>query len=375
MHSSDESRAGLRSQNNEQSPGQNHSSLASKALLVRSPGRCDFMKTAIRLTLGPVCLLILAGGATLIPMAFCQDVDVHITPPAVRSATSPAAGKIDNHSKPFRKDVDLILVPATVTDSMDRLVTGLDKENFAIYQGNEKESVQALWSEDTPVSVGIILDISGSMNDKILKARQAVSEFMRTANPQDEFFLITFSDRPQLASRFSQKIENIEDRLILTQAKGSTALLDAVYLALSTMKHAHNSRKALLIISDGGDNHSRYTEKEVKSRVEEADVQIFAMGLFDAVAATPEERFGPELLSDITGITGGQSFTVSNLDELPDVATKIGIALRNEYVLAYKPTIKPHDGKWHKIKVKLLPPKGLPPLHVSAKKGFYAPSE
>ena len=142
MHFFGENRAGLRNQNTEQSPGHNHSSLASKALLVQSPGMCDFMKTGIRLALGPVCLLILAGGATLIPAASCQDVDVHITPPVVRSATSPAAGKVDNHSKPFRKDVDLILVPATVTDSMDRLVTGLDKDNFAIYQGKEKESIQ-----------------------------------------------------------------------------------------------------------------------------------------------------------------------------------------------------------------------------------------
>ncbi|MBZ5490605.1 MAG: VWA domain-containing protein [Acidobacteriia bacterium] len=333
------------------------------------------MKRAIHATLLLVFFFSLAGGTILLPSAFCQDVNVHITPPVVRAVTGPATATGDNHSKPFRKDVNLILVPATVTDSMDRLVTGLDKDNFAIYQGKEKESVQALWSEDTPVSVGIILDISGSMNDKILKARQAVTEFLRTANPRDEFFLITFSDRPQLTTRFSRKIENIEDRLILTQPKGRTALLDAVYLALSAMKDARNSRKALLIISDGGDNHSRYTEKEVKSLVEEADVQIFAMGLFDAVATTPEERLGPELLSDITEITGGQSFTVSNLDELPDVAMKIGIALRNEYIIAYKPATKPHDGKWHKIRVKLLPPKGLPPLHVSAKEGFYAPSD
>jgi Ca-activated chloride channel family protein len=258
---------------------------------------------------------------------------------------------------------------------MDRLVTGLDKNNFAIFQDKVKEQVQALWSQDTPVSVGIILDLSGSMTDKALKAKESVEEFLKTANPQDEFFLVTFSDRPQLAARFSRNIENIENRLVLTQPKGETALLDAVYLALSTMNQARNKRKALLIISDGGDNHSRYTEREIKSRVQEADVQIFAVGLFDQVFRTPEEQYGPELLSDITEVTGGQSFTVSNLEDLPDVAMKIGMALRNEYILAYKPSPRPRDGKWHKIRVKLLPSKGLPELHVSARMGFYAPSE
>jgi Ca-activated chloride channel family protein len=258
---------------------------------------------------------------------------------------------------------------------MDRLVTGLDKDNFAIFQDKVKEQVQDLWSQDTPVSVGIILDLSGSMNNKVLKAKQAVEEFLKTANPQDEFFLVTFSDRPQLAARFSRNIENIENRLVMTQPKGQTALLDAISLALSNMNEARNKRKALLIISDGGDNHSRYTEKEIKSRVQEADVQIFAVGLFDQVASTPEEQYGPELLSDITEITGGRSFTVSNLEDLPDVAMKIGMALRDEYILAYKPSPKPRDGKWHKIRVKLFPPKGLPPLHVSARMGFYASSE
>jgi len=335
------------------------------------------MRLSIRAARRPISLIIIALGAMLTSTgrAVCQDVNVHISPRDTQANRNPSAQGSGNHFKPFREDVDLILVPATVTDSMDRLVTGLDKDNFAIFQDKAKESVQALWSDDSPVSVGIIFDISGSMNDKVLQARQAVTEFLKIANPQDEFFLITFSDRPQLVSRFSRKIERIEDKLILTQPKGRTALLDAIYLALSAMSEARNKRKALLIISDGGDNHSRYTEREIKSRVEEADVQIFAVGLFDAVTTTPEEQFGPELLSDITEATGGESFTVSNLNDLPDVAAKIAIALRDEYVLAYKPSIKPHDGKWHKIRVKLLPPKGLPPLHVSAKKGFYAPPE
>jgi Ca-activated chloride channel family protein len=304
-----------------------------------------------------------------------DDTRVHIVPRETSPPANARPESADDHPKPFRTETNLVLVPATVTDSMDRLVTGLDKQNFEVYQDHTKEHLQALWSQDAPISVGVIFDVSGSMTDKILKAREAIRTFLETANPEDEFFLIAFSDRPHLVSGFSRKIDNLEGRLMFAQPHGTTALLDAVYLGLSTMKNARYQRRALLIISDGGDNHSRYTENEVKSVVEEADVQIFSIGIFDMFASTPEERYGPQLLSDITAVTGGQSFTVSDPKDLPDVANKIGIALRNEYILAYEPTVKPHDGKWHKIRVKLHPPKGLPPLHVSAKQGFYAASE
>jgi len=132
----------------------------------------------------------------------------------------------------------------------------------------------------------------------------------------------------------------------------------------------------LLIISDGGDNHSRYTETEIRRFVREADTQIYAIGLFEPGGGpTPEERGGPSLLADLTAMTGGRTFVVSNLNELPDIASKISMELRNQYVLGYRPAKRVHDGKWRKIKVKLRPPKGLPPLTVSAKSGYFAPEQ
>lgn len=327
----------------------------------------------------PLIVLLSFVAAMLIHPGRCwsqDDTNVHIVPR--ESAPPPATAEpaaTDDHPKPFRTETNLVLVPTTVTDSMDRLVTGLDKKNFEVYQDKRKEHLQALWSQDAPISVGVIFDVSGSMNDKIMKSREAIRTFIGTANPQDEFFLIAFSDRPHLVSGFSRNVEKLDGSLMFAQPHGTTALLDTIYLGLSTMKNARYQRKALLIISDGGDNHSRYTENEVKSTVQEADVQIFSIGIFDTFASTPEEQHGPQLLSDITSVTGGESFTVSDPRDLPDVANKIGIALRNEYILAYEPAVKPHDGKWHKIKVKLHPPKGLPPLHVSAKQGFYAAAE
>jgi Ca-activated chloride channel family protein len=271
--------------------------------------------------------------------------------------------------------VDLVLVPVTITDPMNRLVTGLERDNFQVYENKEEQNIRHFSSEDAPISLGVIFDVSGSMSNKIDRAKEAVVEFFKTANPQDEFFVISFSDRPELLADFTHSVEDIQGKLVLANPKGRTAMLDAIYLAMAKMRKAKYDRKALLIISDGGDNHSRYTENEIKSMVKEADVQIYAIGLFDQVPRTEEERTGPVLLADVTDVTGGRTFTVDNPNELADVATKIGIELRNQYVLGYRPTKAVHDGKWHKIKVKLLPPRGLPPLHVYSKTGYYAPSE
>jgi Ca-activated chloride channel family protein len=214
------------------------------------------------------------------------------------------------------------------------------------------------------------------MNTKIAQAREAVMEFLKAANPQDEFFLIAFADRPEEISDFTTSVEDIQARLLHTFPKGRTALIDAIYLGVTKMRQARYRRKALLIISDGGDNHSRYTEGEVKSLVKEADVMLYGVGIYDRFFSTPEERLGPWLLTDITEITGGHTFTIDNPNALPAVARAIGVQLRNQYVIGYRPSKSQRNGKWHKIKVKLTAlKKGLPPLQVRAKTGYYAPSD
>jgi Ca-activated chloride channel family protein len=305
--------------------------------------------------------------------------DVHINPRPQPVQPAPPGPVVDaalkTHSKPIKVDVDLVLVPVTITDPMNRLVTGLDKENFNILEGKEAQEIRHFSSEDAPVSLGVIFDLSGSMNSKIERAREAIVEFFKTANPQDEFFLITFADKPEQLSDFTQSVDDIQGKLVYTVPKGRTALLDAIYLGINKMHQAKYQKRALLIISDGGDNHSRYTENEIKSVVKEADVQIYAIGVYDHYFASGEERYGPVLLSDIADLTGGRAYTIDNPNDLADVATKIGIELRNQYVIGYRPKNPTHDGKWRKIKVKLIPPKGLPPLRVYAKTGYYAPSE
>jgi Ca-activated chloride channel homolog len=276
--------------------------------------------------------------------------------------------------KPLKSEVDITLVNVTVTDPYGRLVTGLEQDSFRVFEDGVEQEVVRFSSEDVPISIGVIFDMSGSMADKIDKSRLAAVQFFRTANPLDEFFLVDFNDRAQLASPFTASVDDLQNRLMFTSAQGATALFDGIYLGLSQMKGAHNTKKALLIISDGGDNHSRYTEQDVRSFVKEADVQIYAIGLYTPGGGpTREEVEGPALLVDLTTMTGGRTFAVRQVGELPDIASKISMELRNQYVIGYRPTDKSHDGKWHKIKVKLHPPKGLPPLTVFAKSGYFGP--
>ena len=335
-------------------------------------------------------LVLLAWFVCLTATASAQTTDVndvHIQPREVEKPTEAPKENVVSAKegsnkpgltarvRPMKVDVDLVLVPVTITDPMNRLVTGLEKDNFQLYEGTSQQEIRTFSSEDAPVSLGVIFDSSGSMTSKMDRAKEAVVEFFKTANPQDEFFMITFNDEPETVSDFTNSVDEIQNKLIFAIPKHRTALLDAIYMGVSKMRQAKYAKKALLIISDGGDNHSRYTENEIKSVVKEADVMIYAIGIYDRYASAMEERLGPQLLSEITELTGGRAFTIDNPNDLGDVATKIGVELRNQYVLGYRPAKVVRDGKWRKIKVKLLPPKGLPPLRVYARTGYYAPVE
>ena len=283
-----------------------------------------------------------------------------------------------DHRSNIRVDTTLVPIPVAVTDPLSRFVTGLEKENFRLYEDKVEQQIIQVSSEDAPLSVGVVFDTSGSMGGKLSRSRQAVSQFLKTANPEDEFSLIEFNDRADLAVGFTPNTEEIQNRLTFTQSKGRTALLDALYLAMNLMKKARNPRKAILIISDGGDNSSRYTEGEVKNAVRESDVQVYAIGIYEppgSLGRTPEEATGPELLHVLAEQTGGRAFAVDNLAELPDVAAKIGIELRNQYVLYYSPKNLTRDGKYRRVQVKLVKTTGLPPLKPVFRAGYYAPTQ
>jgi Ca-activated chloride channel family protein len=303
------------------------------------------------------------------------DSDSEATRPIVdRGASGPVQGSM--HDAHMRVDVNLVRVPATVTDPLNRLVTGLEKENFALSDDNIPQNIRYFSSEDVPISIGVVFDLSGSMAGKYVRARKALTEFLRTSNPQDEFFVVGFNDRPSIIVDYTSDPDDVEARMVMLKPENRTALIDAVYLAVDHMRLAKYDRKALLIVSDGGDNRSRYTEGELERVVRESGVQVYAIGIFDNFAPTTEEQLGPELLKDICEKTGGRMFNVGNdTSGLEDIASRISAELRNQYVLGYTPSQVKRDGSWRKLKVKLTPPPGLPLLTVHFRDGYYAPSQ
>jgi Ca-activated chloride channel family protein len=210
------------------------------------------------------------------------------------------------------------------------------------------------------------------MNTKIERARDAVGAMLKASNPQDEFFLITFADQPALVQDFTPSVDDIQSHLLFTTPKGRTCLMDAIVLAVSNMRKARYPRKALVIVSDGGDNRSRYTEKDVKSLIKEQDLLVYSIGVFDRECRSQEARLGPELLAEISSLTGASAYTLDNPNYLPAIAGHIATELRHQYILGYSPDGSRRDGRWRKIKVRLAVPHGLPPLHVQARTGYYS---
>src|SRR6202167_2254270 len=295
-------------------------------------------------------------------------------PRVVERSSSNEVAPSDGSGGAVKVGVDLVLVPVTVMDQMGRLVLGLEKESFNVFDQGKPEVIRHLSSEDAPISVGIIFDASGSMYGKMERSREAVLQFLRSSNPEDEFFLVAFNDRPQLLVDFTGSADEIQDEIAKVKPDGGTALLDALYLGLDQIKKARNERRVLLVVSDGGDNHSRYTAKEVWPVLREADVQIYAMGIFDEAPRTQAERLGPDLLAFATGITGGRTFAIRNLKRVGYAAAERSLEQRHQYLLAYRPNNLAHDGMWHKLTVQVTPPPTLPRLRVYAKAGYYAPA-
>jgi Ca-activated chloride channel family protein len=276
----------------------------------------------------------------------------------------------------IRVDSALVLVPAQVTNFIGAPVTDLRKDDFKLFEDGVEQPITNFSMEDAPLSIGILFDVSGSMRNKIKKSTEAAEAFFKTANPQDEFFLIEFSDRPKLAVPFTTDPDEVYDRIAHAKPFGRTSLLDAIHMAMGEMKHAHNLRKALVIVSDGGDNRSRHTEREIKSAMLESDLQVYAMGIFDSEDRSKrsiEEQRGPQLLEELAVQSGGREYTVESLDELPTISARIGNQLRNQYLLGYSPTNPGGDGKYRNISLKVTPRREILNMRVYYRHGYYSP--
>ena len=294
--------------------------------------------------------------------------------PTPSPATSAAPAIEEEPNKPISLRTDLVTLTLTVTDLYGRYVSGLTKKAFSVTDNNQDQDITYFSDSDSPVSVGILFDVSGSMSgEKIQKARKALERFVATSHPSDEYFLIAFNNRAQLLLDRTRDGDAVLQKLTLVEPKRNTALYDAVYLGVDRVSRGSHQKRALLIISDGQDNASRYNFGEVRRIMKESDIVTYAVGILDS------HDFGNQLgmqgqafLDELTSVTGGKSFYPTTDVELDEIFERIALELRHQYSIGYTPKDFQPDGKWRKIKVKVKPPRGLPRLNVRSRDGYYA---
>ena len=292
------------------------------------------------------------------------------TPPSVGQKPAP---EIDNNN-PVITNTDLITVTVTVTDTYGRYVSGLGKSAFTLLDEKKPQEITFFSDEDAPVSVGVIFDVSGSMSgEKIRRSRDALSRFIQTSHNLDEYFLIAFNSRAQLLLDRTRDGNAVLDKLTFVQTRSNTALYDACYLGVEKVQRGAHPKRALLLISDGQDNNSRYTFNELRRLLKESDVTLYGIGILsgsDAGSSLGME--GQGILDELASVSGGKAFFPRSNAEMDDIFEQIALELRHQYSIGYKPKDFVNDGRWHKIKVKVNPPRGLPRLYVRAKDGYYA---
>lgn len=279
----------------------------------------------------------------------------------------------DQDKNVIKQRTSLVVVNVSVTDKQYRQISGLNKEHFEIFEDKVRQQIEFFSDDDKPASVGIIFDLSGSMNNKISRARDAIKAFIDTCHSQDDFFLVGFNERAMLLAELSDG-RNILDKLSLAEPRGQTALYDATYLGVEKVKEGRHDKRAVLIVSDGQDNASRYNYGELRKLLKEADVQVYCIGILEegVAAGSVLDRQGQVILEELAHSTGGMAFFPSSSSELEDSVTRIALTLRHQYSIGYVPFNDQRDGKWRKIKVRVNAPKGLPSLIVRAKEGYYA---
>jgi Ca-activated chloride channel family protein len=307
--------------------------------------------------------------AIAIALAAAYGQEVSIQPrqhPAVQQKQEePRPGRL-------RIDTTLVLIPVEVSDGLNRPVSGLEKQHFHVFDDKVEQKIRSFSMEDDPIAVGLVFDVSGSMGSDLREMRGAASRFFKTSNPGDEFCLVELASQAHVAVPLTQNAGDVDNKLMFTKGGGETALLDGVYLGLNEVRKSKNMRKALVIISDGGENHSRYTPGEVKNAIVESDVLIYAIGAFgNGMGSNYNDQV---LLKNLTEQTGGRMFPAVGMS-MGDFADKIVIDLRNRYMLGYTPTDAARDGRYHHVRVTLDPPRGLPKLQAHWRTGYYAPSE
>lgn len=293
--------------------------------------------------------------------------------PAQNPAPPDAPRTQANDNDDLLLNTDLVTMTVTVTDFYDRYVTGLDKSHFTVLDNKVPQDITFFTDEDAPASVGVIFDVSGSMKgDKVMRAREALSKFVETSHDKDEYFLVGFNTRAQLLIDRTRDADAVLNKLTYIETKGNTALYDAAYLGVEKVTRGAHPKKAILLISDGQDNSSRYTFRELQRLLKESGVLIYSVGITGGGGYDSYTAQGQAILEELSGVSGGKAFFPASGAEMNEIFERIAIELRHQYSIGYRPTNFTPDGKWHNVKIKVQPPRGMPKLSVRAKDGYYA---
>src|SRR2546426_11495092 len=273
-----------------------------------------------------------------------------------------------------------VQLPISVLDREGRPVNGLTKENFQIFEDKVLQTIKTFKHEDIPLSLGLIIDNSGSMRNKRERVNSSALAFVRESNPEDETFIVNFDDAAYLEQDFTGSIGDLIDALDNIDTRGETALYDAVYLSVDHVKAGKKDKRVLLLISDGEDNVSKYGLNKVIDALRESKVTLYAIGLLEendqrgGLFKKPPSKKAKEVLQKFAEITGGQAYFPKSLDEVEELVKDIAHEIRNHYTVSYTPSNRKLDGSWREIRVKVNPPKTTTKVTVHTKQGYFAPN-
>lgn len=324
-----------------------------------------------RILAGISVVALLATTSTAI-----SDVPFTNTPPSgARTAQERKQTRDPNTGKPVPRSqepkdgvqlkTNLVSLTVTVSDKLGRFVTGLEKRNFEVFDDGVKQEIAHFSDDDAPLTLGIIYDVSGSMGDLTSRSFLALKKFFDTSHQDDEYFIIAFNDRAKLVQDFTISPSEIMSRVIFVKAKGSTALFDGVYLGIEKARQGRHQKKALLIISDGEENSSRYSGKELREMLKESDVPVYGIGISQLYG-------GMGTLQSLSAWSGGMTFAPMDEPQTRDIYTRIALMLRHQYAIGFYPTDAASVVDWHKVRINVNAPRGLGKLSVSYKKGYKA---
>src|SRR5579864_8810934 len=356
-------RAGAKSKSNCAHP---EASRLSRSIPRRATTR-PVIKLSLRSIVRSAAFLLLICGVALIPLTSYAQIPTAPPPPPNQAPTGGQGSSI-------KVDVNLVVLHTTVLDDRGRFADGLKEENFRVFEDKAEQKLSVFKREDIPVSMGLVIDNSGSMRDKRPRVNQAAITLVEASNPQDEAFVVNFNDDfyLDLDKDFTNSVPELKEALERIDSRGSTALYDAIIGSLDHVKKGKKDKKVLLIVTDGEDNTSHSSLEKTVREIQKTDTVIYTIGLLSEESKKNAKR-AKRALEQIAQASGGLSYFPENVEDVHNICEQVAHDIRNQYTLAYYPTNTKRDGTFRAVQVEVIPPRGRGRLVARTRNGYYAP--